>query len=38
MTRESKECMASKAKSLNPQIAIFQANRDGGGKLIFDLI
>ncbi len=38
MTREDKEEIASKAKALNPEIAIFQAGRDADTKLTFHRI
>ena len=38
MTKEDKEEMVSKAKALNPEIAIFQAGRDANTKLTFNRI
>ena len=38
MTKEDKEEMVSKAKALNPEIAIFQAGRDAIATLTFNWI
>ena len=38
MTKEDKEKIVSKAKALNPEIAIFQAGRDANQKLRFSRI
>ncbi len=38
MTMEDKEDMVSKAKALNPQISIFQADRDENANLTFNRI